>query len=162
MTLRIAALGIGLLAAPSAGAGTAASSTLPPTRTRPLLGWLQAGAYRGSTWTPEPAVRPSFTAHGQNVRTWLNSILVEDLRARRTTFHRGAAMVKELYFDGDQLVGFSVMRKVRKRSGRRGQGWYFFETFDGVTPIVRPGRGAPVCVGCHRAGQDYYLLGFQP
>jgi hypothetical protein len=34
--------------------------------------------------------------------------------------------------------------------------------FDGATPIVRPGRGAPVCVARHAAGRDYYLLGFQP
>jgi hypothetical protein len=108
-------------------------------------------------------VRPSFTAHGHNVRTWLSPILVEDLRAGRTPFRKGAAMVKELYFDGqEQVVGFSVMRKVRKRSGKRGRGWYFFETFDGSTPITRPGRGAAVCVGCHHAGQDYYLLGFKP
>ena len=107
-------------------------------------------------------MRRSFTAHGSNVRTWLNPILVEDLRAGRTTFRKGAAMVKELYFNGDRVAGFSVMRKVRARSGRRGRGWYFFETFNGVTPIVTPGRGVAVCVGCHRSGHDYYLLGFQP
>jgi hypothetical protein len=139
----------------------AADPLLPPRRPAALVAWLEAGSYRG--WTPEPAVRPSFTAHGRNVRTWLSPVLVEDLRAGRTAFRKGAAMVKELYFEGqEQVVGYSVMRKVRKRSGRLGKGWYFFETFDGATPVVRPGRGTPVCVSCHRAGEDYYLLGFRP
>ena len=141
----------------------AAADPVPPTRTRPLLAWLRAGGYRSEGWVPEPTVRPSRSAHGANVRTWLNPVLVEDLRAGRPAFRRGAAMVKELYLDGQRQVrGFSVMRKVGVRSGRRGKGWYFFETFDSRTPVVRPGRGTAVCVGCHRAGQDYYLLGFRP
>jgi len=157
--LRLTAVTLGLLAV--SGAVLAAGPDLPPVRRKALTVWLREGAYRA--WTPEPAVRPSFTAHGRNVRTWLNPILVDDLRAGRTTFRKGAAMVKELYFDGqEEVVGFSVMRKVRRRSGKRGKGWYFFETFDGVRPVVRPGRGTPVCVSCHRAGRDYYLLGFEP
>jgi hypothetical protein len=139
----------------------AVDADVPPTGTAALLAWLEAGSYRA--WVPEPTVRPSFTAHGDHVRAWLNPVLVEDLRAGRTRFRKGAAMVKELYLaQTAQVVGFSVMRKVRNRSGRRGRGWYFFETFDGVRPVVRPGRGAPVCVSCHRDGRDYYLLGFQP
>jgi hypothetical protein len=50
----------------------------------------------------EPAVHPSTAegrAHGLNVRTYYDPILVEDLRAGRSTFRKGAAMVKELYFD---------------------------------------------------------------
>ncbi len=160
MRIHVAALVLGLLAAAPLGAN-AEEPSLPPRNPGALIAWLQAGAYR--SWTPEPAVRPSFTAHGSNVRTWLSPVLVEDLRAGRSPFRKGAAMVKELYFDGqEQVIGFSVMRKVRKRSGRRGRGWYFLETFDGVAPITRPGRGTPVCVGCHRSGEDYYLLGFRP
>ena len=162
MTIRSVVLVLAFVTVSSATGETVADPTLPPARTRALLAWLQAATYQSPGWIPEPAVRPSFTAHGRNVRTWLNPILVEDLRTGRTTFRKGAAMVKELYFDGDQVRGFSVMRKLRERSGRRGRGWYFFETFNGVTPIVRPGRGAPICVGCHRGGQDYYLLGFRP
>jgi hypothetical protein len=162
LTTRAVAFVLVLLAARAASGQTTVDPRFPPKRTRALLAWLEAGTYRSAGWIPEPAVRPSFTAHGRNVRTWLNPILVEDLRAGRPVFRKGAAMVKELYFEGDQAIGFSVMRKVRPRSGRRGRGWYFFETFDGVTPVVRPGRGAPVCVGCHRGGTDYYLLGFRP
>jgi hypothetical protein len=161
MTIRPVVLGLALLATAPASGEAAGNPALPPTRSRALVAWLQAGTYR--SWTPEPAVRPSVTAHGQNVRTWLNPILVDDLRSGRPTFRKGAALVKELYFAGqEEVVGFSVMRKVRKRSGRSGRGWYFFETFDGATPIVRPGRGVSVCVGCHRDGQDFYLLGFRP
>jgi len=151
---------VALVVACATGA-SAGERPLPPTRTRALLEWLRAGTYR--TWVAEPAVHPSVPAHGNNVRTWLSPTLVEDLQAGRTTFRRGAAMVKELYFAGEeQVIGYSVMRKVRGRSGRRGKGWYFFETFDGRTPIVRPGRGAKVCVGCHQDGNDYYLSGFLP
>jgi hypothetical protein len=151
---------LALLSAGPSGA-LAGERPLPPTRTRALLEWLRAGTYR--TWASEPAVHPSVTAHGNNVRTWLSPSLVEDLQAGRTTFRRGAAMVKELYFDGqEEVIGYSVMRKVRRRSGRRGKGWFFFETFDGRTPIVRPGRGVKVCVGCHQDGHDYYLSGFVP
>jgi hypothetical protein len=160
MIVRASALAIALtLVAAAIGR---AQSDLPPTGQRALVAWLRAGTYR-STYTPEPSVHPSAGPHGGNVRTWLSPTLVEDLRAARTPFRKGAAMVKELYFDGEeQAIGYAVMRKVRRRSGARGQGWYFFETFDGSTPVVRPGRGAGVCVGCHRAGNDYYLLAFQP
>lgn len=146
-----------------AGAADASAGErpLPPTRTRALVAWLRAGAYR--TWLSEPAVHPSVTAHGNNVRTWLSPVLVEDLQAGRTSFRRGAAMVKELYFDGqEEVIGYSVMRKMRRRSGRHGKGWFFFETFDGRTPIVRPGRGVRVCVSCHQDGHDYYLSGSLP
>jgi len=139
-----------------------AQSILPPTKGGALLRWLADGSYR-ATYTPEPAVRFSTAPHGGNVRAWLSPILVEDLRAGRPTFRKGAAMVKEIYFTGQtEVLGWSVMRKMRNNSGRRGQGWYFYETFDGRTPVVRPGRGVPICVSCHRDGQDFYLLGFQP
>jgi hypothetical protein len=106
--------------------------------------------------------RPS-TGHGGNVRTYYNPILVEDLRAGRTAFHKKAAMVKELYLNGREPVGgYAVMRKVRRRSGDAGRGWLFYETFDVATGEGIYGRGQPVCAGCHAAGVDFLQSPFRP
>jgi hypothetical protein len=133
----------------------------PPRSKGRLLRWLQRGAYR-QAYTPEPEVHRSLTsAHGINVRTWYSPVLTADLRAGRPTFRKGAAMVKELYAAGDQQVlGWSVMRKLRRKSGRRGKGWLFYERLPGGD--VYFGRGLGVCTTCHRAGTDYLLSPFRP
>src|ERR1051326_430921 len=117
----------------------AASGELPPRGKRALLRWLKAGTYR-ERFVGEPEVHPSSAegrAHGRNVRTYYDPILVEDLRAGRTAFRRGAAMVKELYFDGiDRPRGYSVMIKVRRRSGTSGRGWLFYEPLTGTNDRV--------------------------
>jgi len=101
--------------------------------------------------------------HGQNVRTYYNTILTDDLRAGRNTFRRGAAMVKELYFDNeDRPIGYSVMIKVRPRSGIRGRGWFFYETLDGTNRAPSSGRGLDVCTGCHQSGVDFLRSTFRP
>jgi len=140
------------------------SRELPPRRKRALLRWLRDGEYR-EAWAAEPEVHPSTAggAHGRNVRTYLSPRLVEDLGAGRTTFRKGAAMVKELYQGGtSDVVGWSVMRKLRRKSGRRGREWLFYETFDGTNDGAFFGRGVRVCVGCHEAGVDYLLSPFRP
>ena len=107
------------------------------------------------------AVDETRTAHGLHVRSWYSPVLAADLGDSVLPFRRGAAMVKELYFEGTEtVVGWSVMRKVRRRSAG-GRGWFFFETFDGERPIAR-GRGIGICVGCHRAGSDFLLSEFRP
>ena len=142
--------------------GSAMASEVPPRKKGKLLRWLASGAYR-TTYLPEPDVHPSTPAHGINVRTWLSPRLVEDLRAGRPTYRRGAAMVKELYFAGDtDVVGWSVMRKLRRRSGATGRGWYFYETFDGTNDGAIAGRGKRICVSCHAAGDDFLLSPFRP
>jgi hypothetical protein len=146
------------------GAGTAAlgqNDDVPPLKRKRLLAWLQEGSYR-ATYVAEPAVHPSGGPHGGNVRTYYNSILVEDLAAGRTTFRRGATMVKELYFSGtDEVVGYAVMSKVRRRSGAEGQGWLWLESFDGVNADFF-GRGVRLCSDCHAAGTDFLLSPFRP
>lgn len=151
----------GILASVAPVAG--AQSDLPPRRKAALLAWLQAGTYRTS-YAAEPAVHPSVSgAHGLNVRTYYNAILVEDLRVGRTTFRKGTAMVKELYFGGrEQVVGYSVMRKIRPRSGAAGRGWLFYETLDGSNRGTFFGRGLRLCTGCHRSGVDFLRSGFRP
>jgi hypothetical protein len=140
----------------------AQAGDLPPRRRGPLLGWLRDFTYR-ATYVGEPAVHPSDTAHGANVRTYYNAILVEDLAAGRVPFRKGAAMVKELYFSGtEDVIGWSVMRKVRGNSGSTGRGWLFYETLDGTNAGAFYGRGKPICTGCHADGTDYLLSPFRP
>jgi hypothetical protein len=140
----------------------AAKGVLPPRRQGALLRWLRARVYV-ERYTPEPTVHPSVPAHGLNVRVYFSPRLVEDLRAGRTPFRKGAAMVKELYFQGTEaVVGWSVMRKVRSRSGSRGTGWLFYETLDGRNRGAYFGRGIAVCTSCHAAGTDYLLSVFRP
>ncbi len=138
-----------------------AAAQVPPARKAPLLRWLRAGTYQQS-YVAEPEVHRSLTTvHGLNVRTWYSPTLADDLRAGRVPFRRGAAMVKELYESGtDQVVGWAVMRKLRPRSGGRGQGWLFYERLSDGTTFF--GRGLGVCTGCHAAGADYLLSPFRP
>lgn len=139
-----------------------ADPSVPPTKKKRLLAWLADGTYR-DLYVAEPEVHASAGPHGGNVRTYFNSILVEDLRAGATTFRKGAAMVKELYFGGtDAPVGYAVMVKVKKNAGDRGQGWLFLETFDGTGNGAFYGRGIGVCANCHGAGTDYLLSPFRP
>lgn len=141
----------------------ASSTAVPPRGKGALLAWLKAGTYQG-TFTPEPEPHASTSAHGPFVRSWYSPVLTEDLRAGRSTFRKGAAMVKELYLRGpnEPPVGYAVMRKVRSRSGPTGGGWLFYETFDGRNDSVPFGRGLGVCTGCHRSGVDYLRSEFRP
>jgi hypothetical protein len=132
-----------------------------PRQRAKLLAWLKAGTYR-ETFTPEPAVRPSQTAHGANVRTWYSPDLVRALRDGTVPFPKNVAMVKELYGgDTDRLDGYAVMAKLRRRSGRTGQGWFWYETLDARTPIAI-GRGVRLCSGCHKQGTDFLRSEFRP
>jgi len=141
-------------------AAASAAPNLPPRRRTPLLAWLRAASYRVD-YTPEPTAHESAGPHGAGVRTWYDPVLVEDLRAGRTTFRKGAAMVKELHGGNGELAGWAVMRKVRPRSGTGG-GWLFFETFDPTGRGATLGRGNPTCTGCHRLGTDYLRSTFRP
>jgi hypothetical protein len=96
------------------------------------------------------------------VLTYYSPILVEDLRAGRTTFRKSAAMVKELYLEGDRVIGYSVMVKLGRRAGAAGRGWLFYETFDGTNAGAFFGRGHPACAGCHAAGTDFLRSAFRP
>lgn len=140
-----------------------AQSDAPPRRKGALLDWLRAGAYR-TPYIPEPTVHQSASGvHGRNVRTYYDPILVEDLRAGRTAFRKGATMVKELYFGGrEQVIGYSVMSKVRPRTGAAGRGWLFYETLDGSNRGASFGRGLGLCTGCHRSGVDFLRSDFRP
>ena len=102
----------------------AAHEDAPPRKKAALRAWLASGAYRAA-YTPEPAAHPS-APHGTSVRTWYSPTLVSDLRAGRTVFGKGAAMVKEIYA-GDTIEGWATMRKLKRKSGRTGKGWLFYD-----------------------------------
>jgi hypothetical protein len=126
-----------------------------------LLAWLKAGTYR-QTFTPEPTIRASQTVHTANVRSWYSPELVQALRDGTVPFPKNAAMVKELYGgDTEGIDGYSVMVKVRRRSGAAGEGWFWYETLDGKTPIAI-GRGVRLCSGCHQQGTDFLQSTFRP
>ena len=143
----------------------AASSreVIPPTKRRKMVAWLKAGTYK-KLFTGEPTVDRSSGPHGGNVRTFYNPILTEDLKAGKTVWRSGAAMVKELYLSGkEEVKGYSVMVKVSESSGDNGEGWIFFETFDINSPGSGfYGRGIGVCANCHRGGVDYLLDSYRP
>jgi hypothetical protein len=148
---------IATLAAATLLAGVAgAQEDVPPRKKAALRAWLEAGAYRAG-YTPEPAVHPS-TVHPPSVRTWYGPILVDDLRAGRPVFSKGAAMVKELQ-SGGAVVGWAAMRKLKRKSGPTGKGWLFYEATGGSTFF---GRGHQACAGRHRQGTDYLRSEFRP
>jgi hypothetical protein len=144
-------------------AGSAARDPrIPPRKRKKLLAWLLEGSYRDE-YVAEPAVHTSLGPHGGSVRTYYNSILVDDLNAGRTTWSKGAAMVKELYFSGtEQVIGYAVMIKVKANSGPNGGGWIFYETFDSTGQGAYYGRGLRLCASCHEGGTDYLLSAFRP
>lgn len=144
----------------SIGAPRARDPRVPPRKRKNLARWLRTQAYR-SEYVAEPAVHDSRGPHGGNVRTYFNSILAEDICAGRTTWSKGAAMVKELYLSGTTEVrGYAVMIKAADETGALGDGWVFYEAFDVTGDNAAYGRGLGLCVNCHRAGTDLLLSTF--
>src|SRR5262249_28801102 len=103
-------------------------------------------------------------APGPYARPWCSPVLGADLHTGRVPFRPGAAMVKELYLNGPDRppVGYSVMRKLRPRTGSTGRGWLFCEAFDGRNAAASFGRGLVVCTGCHRGAVWFLLCSVRP
>ncbi|MEW6734559.1 MAG: hypothetical protein AB1489_24755 [Acidobacteriota bacterium] len=140
----------------------AKSEIIPPKKKGKLLTWLKAGIYK-KRYIAEPQVHSSTGPHGGNVRTYYNPILTQNILDGKKVWQPGAAMVKELYFSGnEQVIGYSVMIKLDENSGTHGEGWLFYETFDGTNTNPFFGRGLPICANCHQAGVDYLLSPFRP
>lgn len=144
-------------------AGKSAMLKIPPLSKKKLLKWLKAGAFK-EKYTPEPEIHKSSTlAHGNNVRSYYNPILVKDLKSEKSVFRKGAAMVKELYFNNTtEVTGYAVMSKIKKKSGKKGKGWLFYETSDGTNKGVFFGKGIKICSNCHKNGTDFLLSTFRP
>jgi hypothetical protein len=121
----------------------------PPTEADALLGWLQAGTYLD--WPAESGPHPSAGPHFGTVRTFVDDTLFASLQAGNAEHPVGAAAVKELYGNGDQVRGWSVMVKVALGAGD--DGWYWYERYD--DSVYGDGVGDGTCTGCHGSGVDY-------
>lgn len=116
----------------------------PPTSAGPLRQWLIAGMYGG--WHAESAVHPSGGPHGGSVRTFLNDAAFDSLQAGNAQHPRGAAVVKELYFGTERVLGWAAEIKLDDDSAG-GANWYWYEG------ASLAGRGLTICTSCH--GSDY-------
>jgi hypothetical protein len=126
---------------------------VPPATAPEMKLFLESRAY--SSWPSEPAIRPSASVHFGNVRTWTNPTLKASLAAGNAEHPAGSAAIKELFGSGTQRRGWAVM--VRTRPGSGGDGWYWYEVFDGT--LVGEGQGAVQCSSCHSAGTDFSCQG---
>jgi hypothetical protein len=136
------------------GASTGAAVDVPPTGIDALLPWLQAGEYLD--WNAESAPHGSAGPHFGTVRTFVNGPLFDSLAAGGDPHPRDAAAVKELYGDGNEVLGWSVTVKVA--DGEGGDTWYWLEYYQGTT--YADGVGDGLCTGCHGGGSDHVLSPF--
>ncbi|GMV40778.1 MAG: hypothetical protein AMXMBFR64_24940 [Myxococcales bacterium] len=134
-----------------AGACTSHVISVPPLGENDLEPWLSAGSY--ADWTAESAPHASAGPHFGKVRTFVNGPLAASLAAGAQVHPVGSAAVKELYGNGDTVLGWSVM--VRASAAAQGQGWYWYEDWQGT--IYADDVGASLCTGCHSGGTDYVL-----
>lgn len=125
---------------------------VPPSTPKEMRQYLEAGAY--SAWPADAGIKPS-SVHFGNVRIWTNPALKASLAAGNAEHPAGSAAIKELYGNGSQRRGWAAM--VRTKAGGGGDGWYWYEMFDGV--LVGEGQGASKtaapCDSCHRSGSDF-------
>jgi len=95
----------------------------PPLGGAALETWLKAGHYK--TWRRESGAHASPGPHFGKVRAYLNPVLFES-KARQHP--KEAAAVKELYGDGEAVLGWSVAIKTQADSDG-GSNWYWYEIF---------------------------------
>jgi hypothetical protein len=130
------------------------AAEVPPIGAADLRPWLESGAYLD--WTAESAPLDSAGPHFGVVRTFVNSAMFDSLSAGSDPHPMDAAAVKELYGDGSEVLGWSVMIKVADGSG--GDTWYWLEYYQGST--YGDGVGDASCTGCHGDGTDHVLSPF--
>jgi hypothetical protein len=97
-------------------------------------------------------VHPGAGPHFGGVRTFVDACLAGALN-NDDARPPGAAAVKELYGNGDDLLGWAVMAKVALGEGV--DTWYWFEVYQNT--IFADGIGAALCANCHSSGDDYFL-----
>lgn len=118
-----------------------------------LLAWLEAGNYM--SWQAESGIHPSSGPHGGQVRTFFNDVLFDSFTQGLTAHPQGAVAVKELWGDGQSIIGWAVEVKVDADS-QGGDGWYWYEKI-GMTEYGG-GTGISLCYGCHGGGGVDYVL----
>jgi len=128
---------------------------LPPTNSAELIPWLESEVYTG--WAGESAPHPSTGPHFEGVWTFVNDTLYTSLEAGNAAHPEGSAAVKELFDGAGTRLGWAVEVKIQADSAG-GDGWYWYEVFDGTT--YADGTGEGLCTGCHGGGTDYVLSPF--
>lgn len=134
----------------------ATPACLTPTDPAALFEFLKSGAYRD--WTHEAMPHESQSKiHAQRVQVYANPVLAAGF-STDGEHPRCGTLIKEFRGqNSDVVTGWAVSVKLQETSDK-GQGWYWFETFDAQTG--RPatsGVGARICTGCHGAARDYVL-----
>ncbi len=119
-----------------------------------LVQFALSGQHRA--WKAEPAVHASSGPHGK-VRTFLNDVLNDSLKANNATHPNGSIAVKEIYDSaGTTVRGYAVDVK----DPQTGE-WVFFEGFaPGYDDYYFRGT-SNLCGNCHAGGRDYVLVGPQ-
>ncbi|MEZ4454043.1 MAG: hypothetical protein R3B09_31595 [Nannocystaceae bacterium] len=132
---------------------TGGDDQFPPIGTKDeLLDWLEAGNYK--TWEAESGIHPSTGPHGGQVRTFFNAALFDSFSQGLPQHPQGAVAVKELWGNGNMMIGWAVEAKVDAES-MGGDGWYWYEKV-GMTEYGGD-KGVGLCTGCHGGGVDYVL-----
>lgn len=126
----------------------------PPTNGAALATWLAERRY--ADWSAESSPHASAGPHFGTVRTFVDDSLFASLEAGASSHPVGAAAVKELYGDGDMVLGYAVMVKVDAAAS--GDSWYWYEEYQGS--VFADGIGDGLCTGCHAAGTDSVLTPF--
>lgn len=130
-------------ATPTASATETPTSDIVPIGPE-LRTWLDERRY--ADWQAESAPHASLGPHFGRVRTFFNESLFASLEAGNGEHPQGSAVVKELYGNGAEVRGWSVMIKQAPTSDG-GANWYWLEVFD--TSIFADGPNAGICTGCH-------------
>jgi hypothetical protein len=113
-----------------------------------LQALVRSGQYL--TWPAEAAAHPSAGPHGGLVRTFVNPLLRDSLKASAAQHPIGSIVVKELSNAG-AITGYAVDAK--RSDGQ----WLFLEGFlPGLNQYFFVGTGN-LCGTCHRAGVDFVL-----
>lgn len=131
-----------------------------PITAEAIFEYLQSGAYKSFAAresAPHPSAGPH-TKYGAPVRVYLDPTMARSMRAGNAAHPVGAGIVKEMYTDDHELMGWAVSVKTHADSDD-GNGWFWYEvtsTIDGTYPVAI-GNGHAMCVGCHSTGNDFVL-----
>ncbi len=120
-----------------------------PANADALLAYLQNGDYTGMQ--AESGPHDSAGPHFGDVRTFVGDCLADSLDAQNAQHPVGAASIKELYGDGDTVLGWAV--EVKQAEGID-EGWYWYEYYQGS--VFADGVDVGLCQGCHASGIDSF------
>ncbi len=89
------------------------------------------------------------------MRTFLNDTLLTSFEQGLTAHPVDSVAVKELWGNGDAIIGWAIEVKVQADSAN-GDGWYWYEKIDNSE--IGGGTGIGTCTGCHGGGGTDYVL----